>query len=449
MPEIKKNSYLFFALLLLGCPAIPAQNHFSTIKFDFSARYRFEAWNGMNAKNYGDKSPDGLGNLNDNLVYQRIIAGFTWNPNSSITVSGHMQDSRAYGWSLRNSLQPEVFRTGEKNEGGPSYIMNPGEEFFEIYDVFVEYRQLLKNVTAKLGRQKIFFGDNHIFGPGEWGNTGRWTWDALRLTWKKNSYSADVFAGGTKIHHPHKTYLPFTQTEYFGGGFYGHFQLPANIVAEPFLVFKRQGSAAFIRDQNIKRNWWGARFYSIRDGGLILDGTIVRQFGSENGKPIDGWGFFAKAGYQLQTVWAKPILSIRETYATGGKNSESTIRTFDPVFGASDKYYGWMNIAKWSNLDDREIVLEIFPVNEMWVEMKYNRFYIPEPADFKLLNNMKLLAGENHLGDEFDVFMRWQYNSRWQFVGAFGYFWPGNLQPINNQPANNASWLAFQVLLTL
>lgn len=56
---------------------------------------------------------------------------------------------------------------------------------------------------------------------------------------------------------------------------------------------------------------------------------------------------------------------------------------------------------------------------------------------------------DNHLGDEFDIFMRWQYNLHWQFVGAFGYFWPGSLQHINNQPVNNASWLAFQVLLTL
>lgn len=449
MPKIKKNIYSIFALLLLVFPELTAQNQKPAFNFDFSARYRFEAWNGMNAKNFGDESPDGQGNLNDNLLYQRIITGFTWNPNTNITVSAHLQDSRAYGWSLQNSQYPDAFRVGGKNAEQPSYIMNPGEEFFDIYDVFFEYRQLLKNVSAKLGRQKIFFGDNHIFGPGSWGNTGRWTWDALRLTWQKNSHSMDVFIGGTKIHDPRKTALPFTQTEYFGAGFYGHFKLTASVVAEPFLALKRPGSAEFIRDQNIKRNWWGTRIYSVQSGGLILDGTIARQFGFENGKPIDAWGFFAKAGYQFQNCWAKPILSVRETYATGGKSSGSVIRTFDPAFGASDKYYGWMNIAKWSNLDDREIVLEIFPVNEMWVELKYNRFYIPEPADFKLLSNMKLKEGENHLGDEFDVFFRWQFSSNWQFVGAFGHFRRGSLQLIHNQPAKNASWLALQMLFTL
>ena len=55
--------------------------------------------------------------------------------------------------------------------------------------------------------------------------------------------------------------------------------------------------------------------------------------------------------------------------------------TFEPAYGAQDKYYGWMNITTWTNLDDREIVLELFPVKNMWVEIKYNRFYIPVADD--------------------------------------------------------------------
>ena len=87
--------------------------------------------------------------------------------------------------------------------------MNPNEEFFEIYDAYVEYDQLLKDLSVKLGRQKIFYGDSRIFGPGEWGNTGRWTWDALKVSYKKGENFIDVFAGGTKIHDPVKISIPF------------------------------------------------------------------------------------------------------------------------------------------------------------------------------------------------------------------------------------------------
>lgn len=50
------------------------------IEFDASIRERLELWHGMNAKNYGD--PNGVGDLKDNILFQRIIAGFNYTPNN-------------------------------------------------------------------------------------------------------------------------------------------------------------------------------------------------------------------------------------------------------------------------------------------------------------------------------------------------------------------------------
>jgi hypothetical protein len=93
-------------------------------------------------------------------------------------------------------------------------------------------------------------------------------------------------------------------------------------------------------------------------------------------------------------------------------------------------------------------VLELFPVKNMWVELKYNRFYIPVPDDVTLINTMKLEPGKHHLGDELDIFIRHQVLKHWQLTGAFGYFITGELSPINNQPAKDAEWFALQVLFT-
>jgi len=138
-----------------------------------------ETWNGMNAKNYGDNSTVAIGKLNDKILNQRIIAGVTFESSKKLKITFHIQDSRAFGWSLRNSQYPDLFKVHGKDSVAPSYTMNPNEEYFEIYDDYIEYGKLFSNFSMKLGRQKIFYGDNHIFGPGEWGNTGRWTWDAL------------------------------------------------------------------------------------------------------------------------------------------------------------------------------------------------------------------------------------------------------------------------------
>ncbi len=435
-------------ILLIGLVKANAQTENIKIKFDLSVRYRFEMWNGMNAKNYSDGSPTAIGKLDDKTLYQRVITGFTLKPSKKLCISLHLQDSRAFGWSLQNSQYPDLFKIHKSGALTPYYTMNPNEEFFEIYDAYVEYDQLLKDISVKLGRQKIFYGDSRIFGPGEWGNTGRWSWDALKVSYKKGENFIDVFAGGTQIHDPLKISIPFIRTEFWGGGIYAHITLPKVMSIEPFYVLKTEGSADYINTLEFTRNWSGVRIFNNDFHHFVLDLTAVKEFGNENGKTIDAYGLFAKAGYQFHYLPGKPIISIRETYASGGRKTDGAIRTFEPAYGANDKYYGWMNITSWSNLDDREIVLEWFPVKGIWVEMKYNRFYIPVPDDVTLLNTMKLEPGKHHLGDELDIFIRHQVLKHWQVTGAFGYFITGELSPILNEAAKNAEWVAMQVLFT-
>ena len=442
------NKIITIIILLLGSGFLNGQNNISKIKFDLSVRYRFELWNGMNAKNYGDNSPGAIGKTDDKILFQRVITGLTFTSSGKLTIAVHLQDSRAFGWSLRNSQYPDLFKIRKAGTQTPYYTMNPNEEFFEIYDAYVEYNRILKNLSFRLGRQKIYYGDSRIFGPGEWGNTGRWTWDALKVSYKKGENFIDAFAGGTKIHNPVKVSIPFTQTGFWGGGVYGHIHIPAVLSIEPFYALKTEGSADYINTLEFTRNWTGIRIFNNDLHHFVLDLTTVKEFGNENGKTIDAWGWFAKAGYQFDNLPAKPIISIRESYASGGRKTDNNIYTFEPAYGANDKYYGWMNITSWANLDDREIVLELFPVDKMWIELKYNRFYIPVPDEVTLLNTLKMEPGKHHLGDELDAFIKYQVLNHWQMSGAFGYFIPGELSPINNEPARDSQWFALQVLFT-
>jgi hypothetical protein len=444
-----KKIYLPILVFFLINQFISAQKDAGRLKFDLSVRYRFEVWNGMNAKNYGDDSPEAIGSLNDKILLQRIIPGVTYS-NQKITASFHIQDSRAFGWSLKDNKYPDLFKIRRKGTELPYYTMNPQEEYFELYDLYIEYKNLFKNITVKAGRQKIFYGDYRIFGPGDWGNTGRWTWDAIKISYKKGENYIDVFGGGTKIHDPIKISVPFIQTEFLGGGLYSHFRLTNWLNAELFYAMKTEGSADYINTQSINRNWYGVRFANTEKQDLIYDFLYSGEFGSENGKQINACGYFAKIGYRLSSLPSDPILSFRYTYASGGNKSDEVIHTFDPAYGAQDKFYGWMNIVQWSNLSDPEIVLELFPFEKrMWIELKYNRFYIPIPDDVTILNTMKIISGKHHLGEEADIFVRYQPFSHWQFTGAFGYFNPGDIEQINFKDPEDALWIAFQIIFFL
>ncbi len=440
--------FLFILSLIIGLETILfAQNDYSKVDFDINIRERFELLNGINAKNYGDdSSPTAIGSLNDKMLLQRIIAGFVFHPESSIYISVHLQDSRAFGWSLRNAKYPDLFKRKAKNTQKPYYIMNPNEEFFEIHDLFIKYHNLIKNLTITIGRQKIFYGDHHILGPGEWGNTGRWTWDAFKISYKKNSNFIDFFGGGTKIHDPKKISIPFTKTEFWGGGIYAHYEWSKIIYIEPFYAVKKEGSANYARTLNFTRQWVGIRLFNNNFHHCVYDITLSKEFGKENNKTIDAFGIVAKFGYQLKSLPIKPILALRESYASGGKNTDTKIKTFDPVYGSKGGYYGRMNIISWSNLDDREIFVSLFPIKNMKIETNFHWFYIPVPDNLSLLGTIKLKSGKHHLGNEFDIFASYRVLKKLQIVTTFGYFMPGDIQPINNHDHKNAIWFAFQLL---
>ncbi|MDH7493977.1 MAG: alginate export family protein [Candidatus Saccharicenans sp.] len=278
-------------------------------------------------QNLGDNSVGAIGSLNDRVLLQRIIAGFVLHLSSKINFSAHLQDCRAFGWSLRNSGYPDLFKVKAKNTQEPFYLMNPNEEFIEIYDLYVELKPVWKNFSLKVGRQKISYGDNRIFGPGEWGNTGRWTWDAHKVSYEKGANFIEAFAGGTKIHDPEKISIPFTKTEFWGAGLYAHQEWKKVGAIEPFYALKTAGSADYARTLAFSRHWLGVRFFNNNLHHFVYDLTFAREFGRDSGKKIEAFGLLAKIGYQLDSIWARPILAIRESYASGGKSSDLTIKT--------------------------------------------------------------------------------------------------------------------------
>jgi len=442
----KKRLLIICLLVLIINTKLVAQKDSIKIEFGVSIRERSELWNGMNAINYGN--PNGIGNLNDKILFQRIITGFNYYPNNKITISAHLQDSRAFGWSLRNAKYPDIFKIRESGTETPYYIRNPNEDFFEIHDLFFEYKGLLiDNLIIKAGRQKINFGDKRVFGPGEWGNTGNWTWDAVKLLYSNNSNFVSAFIGGTKIHDPKKTPILFTNTEFWGAGVYAHYHFSDIINIEPFYAYKTAGSADYINTLSFHRHWAGVRLFYPDYHSFAYDFTIVKEFGHENNQRIDAYAYVAQIGYQLKSLFSKPKLSLRRSYASGG-TAGNTIKTFDPIYGSRDNYYGRMNLVKWSNIADNEIVLEIFPFNKFSIEMSYNSFHIPSPENVMLLKTIQLEQGKHYLGDELDVFISYKKITHFEFIGAFGYFWSGNIMPINNQPAKNSNWCALQVLFS-
>ena len=147
---------------------------------------------------------------------------------------------------------------------------------------------------------------------------------------------------------------------------------------------------------------------------------------------------------------AKPSFSFDYAYATGGNGSSDLIHTFDPAYGSRARFYGRMSIVTWSNISKPGFIIELSPLLEkMWIQMKYNSFYIPEPEECLILNTMKIIKGKHHLGDEADIYISYQPSDAWQFTGVMGYFNPGDIEDINLRTPGDAFLFSLQILFTL
>ncbi|MBN1142601.1 MAG: alginate export family protein, partial [Deltaproteobacteria bacterium] len=330
---------IFFLLdgrSLVSAEETPLKN----LTFGANVRLRYEFQNSFNQKYYGDNPA--AGKEHDGFLLGRFRAGFDWRPTEKIHVSLWGQDAEA--WDSEMSDADFFNNTFER-------IHHPNKDRWELFETFVEIKDMFDTgLGIKAGRQRICYGDNRIFGPGEWGNSGLWIWDAVKGSWVFERGFVDCFYGQTLIHQVNQFSLNHRHG-YESFGAYGHFDVfkgqPITLFIEPTIFTKTdrhdnyQGETGPELDQ-LDSWYWGARAYAAMKG-VELGGTYLQQKGDFGKESIDAFGYHAMLAYTLPLAW-EPRLEMAYSYASGdGDPTDGERETFDGAFGAKDLMYGRMN----------------------------------------------------------------------------------------------------------
>ncbi|ADN08539.1 alginate export family protein [Sulfurimonas autotrophica] len=401
-----------------------------------SLRERVESWSGFNKKAYGDSSIDAngkkVGDSNDAILLQRIMLGGEYKT-SNIDYSLIMYDAREWGSSLADS-------DFIKNKNTPySYAMNPYHEHFELYDASLTFKSLgIQNLSFKVGRQDIAYGDKRIIGPGSWGNTIGWLWDAGRFSYKFDENFIDAWYGRTRTKDPNK----FSMIEkhlYEGAIVYSHFQTILQGVVEPFYVYKHSLIPKISSEQKSYEylNYAGARLYENDYKNFTYDVTYVNESGKEGSQKINDFAYIVKGGYQFKTAVLKPKIVLGRVYA--GKD-------FTTPFGSTDgSHYGRMDLINWANMQDNQIALYLYPTSKINTKFTYHDFSLADAsgkwAYYGYVNKSGYL--DKKLGDEIDAefFYKPVKNIKVSFI--YAYFKAGAFVK-NSVADNNAQHLFLQ-----
>jgi hypothetical protein len=417
-----------------------------TLRINGDVRYRFEYEDNFNQKFYGKNPPKG--DSDDAFLLQRIRIGFVLKVHEHVLLSAGLQDSRAYGVALPDDAFYNS-RLGLQN--------NPNKDYFEPFDTYLELQDLFgRQITLKGGRQIIAYGDKRVFGPGEWGNTGRYIWDAAKLSYRFEENFIDTFYGRNIVHDPDSFSL---HHRHFFEAFaiYSHFPVRVQdrkLYLEPFFVRKWDDHANYKSEDNtfgdFHSNYFGLRNYGEIFPGFDYDLTFVWQTGNWGNDDLDAYGYHVLAGYELESVPWKPRISAEFSYASGDSDPTNGDRgTFDGVFGARDKMYGRMNLMDWKNLQDAQLNLKLKPLKILCLKAEFHKFWLAEEKDAWYLNPKvyrdKTGNSGKELGVEFDITAKYLTpvdGLEVQF--GYGHFWPGTFVKKLADDVD-ADWFFFQL----
>lgn len=414
------------------------------LEFWANVRFRYEYQDNFNVKSYGN--PPVVGASDDRFLLGRFRAGFHYYPHANVHISLGMQHSKVWDLALKES---DLINAKLDQEH------NPYEDSLEPYDTYLEVKEIFSQpLSIKVGRQLIFYGDNRIFGPGQWGNTGRWMWDAVKLSYKSKDGFVDMFYGRTMLHDPDVFSLKHNHG-FESFGLYSHVEVPERFLGiefEPFAMTKTNTKDLYRGEDsqfgNLKSYYMGVRICKIDFKGIDWGFTYIRQDGDYANDDIDAYGYHVLAAYNFDKIPFKPRPGIEYSYASGDSDpADGKHETFDGAFGARDKMYGLMNLFHWMNLKDAQVNLELKPKKWLCLKAEYHQFWLAEAKDAWYLNSSAYRDKTGRAGDkvgrEFDLVGKIKLPHGNEIQLGFVHFWPDEFAK-NKASDQEATWVFLQ-----
>jgi len=409
-------------------------------RFDIggSVRLRLEYQSDFNIQRYADQRRRTA--RRDAFLLQRARLDFNLRFAEQARLYVELQDARVYD---------SDFRKDDFVLGCPYW--NP----FDLRQAYLEWLHIGgMPFGIKIGRQAIFYGDNRIWGPGEWGNVGRYTWDAIKLIADTELAEIHGIFANRIRYDPHSFDEHDSRLDAFG--VYAMIKkLPFRL--DLFWVGKRTRPEQVI---NLKGDTADLHIHTV---GFYVDGrfgpgrrwdyggTLARTFGHRNGARVEAYGANARLGYTFDLPW-QPRIGVEYSHATGDPNpAGGNYETFDGVFGAIDRYYGRINFLSWMNLRDFQVSFSCKPLKKAKLWIDYHFFRLDERKDAWYWCSGRPARRDpsgrsgSDLGQELNIVLSYNFSERLRFMAGYAHFFPGSfIRRTGRSPG--ADWFFLQVV---
>jgi len=413
---------------------------------------------------------------NDMFVQQWVRLGIHYTISPDVVFFFQPQYTKTWGGN------PDGLGAGDPNNSGGTIFAR---------QAFMLIRNLgVKNLTAKIGRQLVVWGNHRMFGHFDWNNVG-WSLDGASLNYKL-SKTMSIQTAWLRVEE-----RDCTGSNSIAGGCSGgtgrgssdadiiYIRAPmkiAGMVVEPAWIWSSGGTGSGAmnanRPANQSRHTVGGRAVTkFTAAKARIDVTVegYYQFGeigyndSIYGREmdIDAYAFHIDGGITLP-VPMQPRLGGEFNISSGDSkandcngsasvsagtcNADSGV--FDQMFPTNHIHFGYMDRMSWKNMVHFAGTLNLRPTKNSHLDIGFHKFYLNEELDNWYGANQLIFVKspssntKDDLGSEIDVvytiFFTPGNHVAWQIGG--GVFFPGDFIDSNSVSdfdgvgVSNESW---------
>jgi hypothetical protein len=403
------------------------------------------------------------GSNNDFFVQQWVRLGINYAISPDVDFFFQPQYSKTWGTATSGAGNTDA-------NSGPTQAAGDGNSLF-ARQAFMLIRNFgVKNLTAKIGRQLVVWGNHRLFGHFDWNNVG-WSHDGATLNyklsdmitlesgWLRSKESDCTAAGGQGAN---------------GGGCGGGSKASADadivflrgimkvagITIEPAYIWGSGGTGAAsttgARPSDQSRHTVGARIATQKGlSNVMVDVTAEGYYqfgeiglsGAGRNQDISAYALHLDGGVTLP-VPMQPRIGAEINYATGDSNNSNgctgantaactgTSTTFDQLFPTNHIHFGYMDKQAWKNMLHFAGTLQLRPTKDSHLEFIAHKFYLADSRDAWYNANQNANTGfgasatntKDSVGTELDavytMFFTEGNHVGWQIGG--GVFLPGD-----------------------
>jgi hypothetical protein len=417
---MNRLTLIIFHLLTLGLQTgvtsapleLPKTRH--DVEFTFQARARGEYRNNV------FDFDDALGSATDDeWLLHRIRLGIEWQPLPWLHVSVQGQDVRE-SYSDRADIPLQ--------EGAE------GDDAFDLRLASLEFGDP-QQLSFKLGRQLLSYGDERLVGPLEWLNFSR-TFDAAKLHYQQQCWWVDGFVSSVvRLHESHFNVSDFTDTQnprhqVFSGLYFSSSLLPVqttDLYAFHLHEESAEGGTDFLT--------LGTRFKGdpLKLAGWDYTFELAGQSGRVLGQDLKAYASHLEGGHNwLDSAW-KPRLGVEYSFGSGDGNSlDGKTTTFQNLFPTNHPPYGFMDTMSWQNMHNLVLRLAAQPHPKVKTTMDLHGFWLANTADAWYRANGTTRVRDitpdagSYAGAELDFTINAKLNKHLDMLLGYSHFFAGS-----------------------